>query len=324
MTPEQARLGALKRFAISITFLTAVGHAVLGFEVSLLQLVVCAFTAYALELLLEAIGAWSENRRPAFIGGGFKKVVVFLLPAHITAFALAMLLYSPDRLLPAAFASAIAITSKSIFTVTVDGRRRHFLNPSNLGLLATIFLFPSIAFAPTWEFTQGVSDFWKWMLPVLFILLGTFINARFTKKLPLITAWLVAFVLQAVIRHLFFPTSLAASLAPMTGVAFLLFTYYMITDPQTSPSSTRGQIVFGISLGVTYGVLISLHVVFTIFVALFVVCVGRGAFLYLSQRVPVRQLQDLTLAWFGRASARTSTAAVGAQPDAVPMQTLDR
>jgi len=40
------------------------------------------------------------------------------------------------------------------------------------------------------------------MLPVLFIVFGTFINARFTKKLPLISAWLVAFVLQAVIRHL--------------------------------------------------------------------------------------------------------------------------
>jgi enediyne biosynthesis protein E5 len=324
MAPEEARLGALKRFAVSITFLTVLGHAALGFEVALLQLAVCAFTAYALELLLETIGAWSENRRPRFMGGGLRTLVIFLLPAHITAFALAMLVYSPDRLLPAAFASAIAIASKSVFTVNVDGRHRHFLNPSNLGLLAALLLFPSVSFAPPWEFTQGVSDFWKWMLPVLFILLGTFINARFTKKMPLIVAWLVAFVLQAVVRHYLFSTSLVASLAPVTGVAFLLFTYYMITDPQTSPSGTRGQIIFGLALGASYGVLMSLHVVFTIFVALLVVCVGRGALLYLKERLRVRKPQDLTLAWLGRVSAPTSTAAVSSRPDAMPVRALDR
>ncbi len=323
MTPEQARLGALKRFAVSITILTVLGHAALGFEVALLQLFVCALTGYGVELILETVGAWSENRRPAFMGGGFKQLLVFLLPAHITAFAIAMLLYSPDRLLPGAFAAVIAITSKSIFTITLGGRRRHFLNPSNLGLLVTIFAFPSITVAPTWEFTQGVSGHWKWILPALFILFGTFINARFTKKLPLISAWLVAFVLQAVIRHLIYSTSLLASLAPVTGVAFLLFTYYMITDPQTSPSSTSGQIIFGLTLGATYGILIGLHVVFTIFVTLFVVCAARGAVLYLHQRVPVRKLQDMTLAWFGRASALTSTA-VSARPDVTRVRALDR
>ena len=71
MTPEQARLGALKRFAVSITILTVLGHAALGFEVALLQLFVCALTGYGVELILETVGAWSENRRPAFMGGGF-------------------------------------------------------------------------------------------------------------------------------------------------------------------------------------------------------------------------------------------------------------
>jgi Na+-translocating ferredoxin:NAD+ oxidoreductase RnfD subunit len=134
----------------------------------------------------------------------------------------------------------------------------------------------------------------------------------------------VAFVLQALIRHLLFPTSFVGSLAPVTGVAFLLFTYYMITDPQTSPSSPRGQIVFGLALGATYGILISLHVVFTPFVALFVVCVGRGILLYLQQRVPLRKLQNLTSNWFGRPSATTSTAAMSTRPDAMPVRAMDR
>jgi hypothetical protein len=310
MTPEQARLGALKRFAFSITILTLLGHAVLGFEVAVAQVFVCAATAYSAEIVLETIGAWSESRRPAFLGGGFKQLIIFLLPAHITAFAIAMLIYSPDRLTPAAFAAVIAVTSKSIFTVTVAGRRRHFMNPSNLGLLVTLFGFPSVGFASPSEFTEGYSALLSVVLPVLFIGFGTFINARFTKKLPLIGAWLLAFVLQAVIRHFIYLTSIFASLAPMTGVAFMLFTYYMITDPQTSPASVRGQIIFGLALGAVYGVLIALHAVYTIFVSLFVVCAIRGAILYLGQREAVRRLQDLYFAWLGRVLAPTDVAGI--------------
>ncbi len=38
MTPEQARVGALVRFAVAITILNLLGHPVLGFEVSVLQM----------------------------------------------------------------------------------------------------------------------------------------------------------------------------------------------------------------------------------------------------------------------------------------------
>jgi len=80
MTPEQARLGALTRFATAITVLNVLGHLVLGFEVSVLQTVVCAVTAYIVEITLEIVGAWSENRQPSFLGGRRIINVKFLLP----------------------------------------------------------------------------------------------------------------------------------------------------------------------------------------------------------------------------------------------------
>jgi Na+-translocating ferredoxin:NAD+ oxidoreductase RnfD subunit len=297
MTPEAARLGALKRFAIAITVLNTFGHTVLGFETSVLQALVSVLTAYAVELVLEAVGAWSQRRAPEFSGGGVGRITIFLLPAHITGLVISMLLYPQDRLLPFVFASTIAIASKAIFTVSIAGKPRHFLNPSNTGLVATILLFPASSIVVPYHFTENLYGAWHWALPALILGTGTFLNTRFTKKMPLIVTWVTAFVFQAVVRHFIYRTWLPGSLAVMTGVAFLLFTFYMITDPATSPASTRGQIEFGASLGVIYGLLIGFNVVFTLFIALFVLCLGRGVVLYAAERGLIRKLHGIPNRW---------------------------
>ena len=84
MTPEEIRLKALKRFAISITLLNILGHTVLGFETSVLQVIVAVATTYSVELILQAIGDWSHGQRPAFMGNGFNGLVIFLLPVKLT------------------------------------------------------------------------------------------------------------------------------------------------------------------------------------------------------------------------------------------------
>jgi hypothetical protein len=68
----------------------------------------------------------------------------------------------------------------------------------------------------------------------------------------------------------------AAAWLPMTGVAFILYTFYMITDPATTPGSTRNQIAFGAGVAFVYGVLLVSHVVFGLFFALSIVCALRG------------------------------------------------
>jgi enediyne biosynthesis protein E5 len=66
----------------------------------------------------------------------------------------------------------------------------------------------------------------------------------------------------------------------MSGLAFLLFTFYMVTDPATTPSATRDQVWFGAAVGVAYGALMVAHVVFGLFFALSLVCVARGAWVH--------------------------------------------
>ena len=54
---------------LAITILNVLGHFVLGFEQSWAQPLVAVFTAYSVELILEALSAWTQRRRPHFAGG---------------------------------------------------------------------------------------------------------------------------------------------------------------------------------------------------------------------------------------------------------------
>jgi hypothetical protein len=273
------RLGGLRRFAIAISVLNILGHTFFGFEQAIAQPLVALATAYSLEILFEMIEAWKQGRRPFFYGG-LRPLVDFLLSAHITALAVAMLTYANDRLWPVVFATAVAMCSKAVLRVPVGNGIRHFLNPSNFGITATLLAFPWVGIAPPYHFTEDLSGVGDWLLPGAIVVTGTLLNTRFTKKLPLIAAWLGGFFIQATIRSIVFETPLTAALLPMTGVSFILFTFYMVTDPATTPSHPASQVIFGLSVAASYGLLMTAHVVFGLFFALTIVSLTRGVGLY--------------------------------------------
>jgi len=273
------RLGGLRRFAAAITVLNILGHTLFGFEQSWAQPLVALATAYSIEILLELIDAWGKRRTPRFLGG-VPNFINFLLSAHISGLAVAMLLYANERLWPIAFATAAAICSKVIFRAPFGNGTRHFFNPSNFGITITLLLFPWVGIAPPYHFTENLDRLGDWILPAIIILSGTFLNARFTHRLPLIAAWLGGFAVQALTRSLIFGTPAAAALLPMTGLAFILYTFYMVTDPATTPNGSRAQVAFGVGVAATYGLLLVTHVVFGLFFALTIVCALRGISLY--------------------------------------------
>ena len=280
MAAVDLRLPALRRFAVAISILNVAGHTFLGFEQSWAQLGVGLGTAYGVELLLEVIDARLRGR-PFGFKGGLTKLVDFLLPAHITGLAVSMLLYASDTFMPIAFAAAAAIGSKWILRAPVKNRARHYFNPSNAGIALTLIVFPWVGIAPPYQFTEGLYGVGDWVLPGIIVCTGSFLNARFTRRIPLIAGWVGTFALQAVVRNFLFGTSVTGGLAPMTGVAFLLFTFYMVTDPGTTPSVRSRQALFGAGVALVYAVLLSLHVVFGFFFALVCVCALRGLGLHL-------------------------------------------
>jgi len=284
---ETRRLGGLRRFAIAISVLNILGHTVFGFEQAWATPFVALAAAYGTELLLEWLDARLSHRAVRF-AGGLRPLVDFLLSAHITGLAVGMLLYTNARMWPVAFAAAAAVASKTLFRTPVGTGSRHFFNPSNFGISLTLVLFPWIGIAPPYHFTENLVGAGDWILPGIIIVSGTFLNARFTKRLPLIAAWLGCFVLQAFLRHWFLGARLAPALLPMTGVAFILYTFYMVTDPATTPSSTRAQMTFGAAVAFTYGLLMASHIVFGLFFALSIVCTLRGAALWMRSRLRPR------------------------------------
>jgi enediyne biosynthesis protein E5 len=278
-TKRDPRVG-LRTAATLATVLTVLGHTVLGFEQPWSMVFVALVTGYATALGLEWIDARANGRPPGFAGGGIRKCADFLVSAHMTAITTSFLLYTNSRVGAMAFAVAAAIASKYVFRVSVDGRPQHFMNPSNFGIVLTLLLFPWVSTMP-YIFTARVTGAWDVIIPIVMAALGFRLNLLFAERLPLIAAWVAAFVLQAVVRWSFFDDiSLLAALAPMTGATFVLFTFYMITDPRTTPSSVRGQIAFGLSIGAAYGLVVSLRIVFTFFFAVTIAALLRGAVLY--------------------------------------------
>lgn len=277
--PARTRVIALERFAISITALTVLGHLFLGFEQSPIIPISAVVFAYVFDLGLEFLDS-SARRRPARYGTSVRSVYTFLLPSHITALACSMLLFAGGVVWPYLLAVAAAVTSKHVVKVPVKGAWRHVLNPSNTGIVVVLLLFPWVGIAPPYEFTENVQQPIDWILPIVILVAGTMLNGKLTGRGPLILAWVGGFTAQALARSIFADHYFVAAITPMTGVAFILFTNYMVTDPGTTPSSRRGQIMFGLVCAFWYGALMSAHIVFGLFFALVLTCVTRGLWCY--------------------------------------------
>ncbi|MBV8751714.1 MAG: RnfABCDGE type electron transport complex subunit D [Hyphomicrobiales bacterium] len=280
-TPVDLRLPALRRFALAITVVNLLGHLWFGFEQSWAQMFTALFTAYGMEIILELIDAWAA-KRPTRFGPRVRDWIDFMLPAHITGLAIGMLLDAGDRLLPFMFAGAFGIGSKAIFTAPVGRSRRHFMNPSNAGLALSFMLFTeSVQVAPPYMFTENLGDIGDWVLPAIIVCTGTMLNAKFTQRLPLALGWLGSWALLAVARSLVFDVPFTNQITAMTGTAFVLFTFYMVTDPGTTPSVPWRQVCFGACVALGHFFFVAIHISFGMFFSLFVVCLIRGTALNL-------------------------------------------
>jgi hypothetical protein len=163
---------------------------------------------------------------------------------------------------------------------------RHYLNPSNFGITVTLLLFPWVGIAAPYMFTENLGSIGDWVVPFVIIGTGSLLNTWYTRRIPLVLAWVGAYALQAIVSSLILWYStgfcpIVARLSAMTGVAFILFTFYMVTDPATTPERTGAQIAFGASVALVYSLFLMSHVVFGLFMALVIVCLARGLGMYL-------------------------------------------
>jgi hypothetical protein len=276
-TPDPRYL-ALRNFAISLTVFNFLGYIWLGFEQPYTWPIFALAISYSLELGLESISAWAEKRPPRFLGRGFRGLYEFLLPAHITALAVNMLLYANNQFWPVAFGIVAAVGQKHVLKAPINGKMRHFMNPSNFGIAIVLVCFSRwVSIAPPYQFTEYANSYFRIMIPVIILTAGTVINALLTRRVALIIGWAGGFAIQCIVRHFIWHAPIWSGLGVMTGVAFILFTNYMITDPGTTPSRPRNQFMFGAGVATVYGVLMLFNVVYTLFFATAIVCGLRGS-----------------------------------------------
>lgn len=269
---------ALRNFAISISIFNLFGYTLLGFEQPWIWPIVAVAFAYTTEVSMESLSAWAQRRQPGYRGRGMRGVYEFLLPSHITALAVNMLVYAGNQLWPVLFGVFCGVAGKHALRAPIGGRMKHFMNPSNFGIAMTLLAFGGwVSIAPPYEFTEKANTFFRIMIAVIIITSGTVINAVLTKKVPLIVGWLGGFMIQAFVRHAIWHVGLFSALGVMTGVAFVLFTNYMISDPGTTPFKGRAQFMFGAGVALAYAFLMELNIVYDLFFATAIVCGIRGA-----------------------------------------------
>jgi len=274
---NQKRVLALKRFAAAATLFNIFGKTVLGFEQSWLQIIVSVTAGLVTELLLETVDAKMRKREARYKNQSHP--FHFFLPAYVGSLTISMLIHAGDALTPFIFTPMIAMCSKYVFLAPIHGKVKHFLNPSAFGIIVAIVFLPNVGAAPPYQYIEYINN-WQEVVLIMFLMYaGSFMNFYFTGRWPLVVAFWVGFVLQAVARTGMsdFPF-LMANLLPVTGVAFIIFCFYMISDPGTTPSSKRGQIIFGLTTAAAYGVLQVANVVYGLFYALMISCALRGAY----------------------------------------------
>lgn len=160
--------------------------------------------------------------------------------ALLTALFLELLLdpYTPWYV--AAATAALAINAKYLFHT----RRANIFNPAALALVANYFLF-------------GSGQSWWGALPnlplpfIMVLLASVAFIARRINKVPLVLTFLGAyFALCTAVAFAGDPTRLAELFRTPDVNMALFFAGFMLTDPPTSPTRHRDQVIYGIIVAV--------------------------------------------------------------------------
>ena len=149
----------------------------------------------------------------------------------ITSLSLTLLLRTEYALLAAA-AAAIAIGSK--FLIRVNGK--HVFNPANLALVS-MMLLTDLAWVSSGQW--GSAAIGAFTLSCLGFLVLT--RAR---RAETTIAFLLLFGCALVARATWLGDPLSIPLHQLQNGALLIFAFFMISDPMTTPNSPAGRVLF--------------------------------------------------------------------------------
>ncbi|MCB0378372.1 MAG: VCBS repeat-containing protein [Bdellovibrionales bacterium] len=193
----------------------------------------------------------------SLIGHFFYRKVKPPYTSIIVAFACSIIMDSPHLWIYMA-AMTIALLSKAFFRL----HEKHILNPANAGVVMVLLMFPGLVAGVPRVFNFDFKIF------TLLFLIG-FLVAWYARTLQMAIFWVVGFSVFSAGRSLIYQTPLTLSFLPALAPIFVLFTFHMITDPATSPKSTRQRLLFVLLVAGLDGILRGEFIPFSNFFALF-------------------------------------------------------
>lgn len=148
------------------------------------------------------------------------------------------LLFRCDQYIIIALATIITISSKFIFRAN----GKHFFNPANIGICATI-LFTGEGWISPGQW--GSDGLWLFLVGILGFLVVTKAN-----RMELALSFIIAFGGAQIIRmYLWQNWPMDALTHQFTNGALLLFTFFMITDPVSTPKNKTVRIAWAFCIG---------------------------------------------------------------------------
>ncbi|HJS73806.1 MAG TPA: RnfABCDGE type electron transport complex subunit D, partial [Vicinamibacteria bacterium] len=160
--------------------------------------------------------------------------------ALISALSLCLLLRT-DSLWLAAVAAAIAVGSKFLIRI----RDKHVFNPTNLALVVLLLTTDAAWVSPgQW----GTGAFFAFLMACL----GGLVIHRAARS-DVTCAFLAFYGMVLFGRALWLSDPLEIPLHQIQNGAFLLFSFFMISDPKTTPESRLGRILFALTVALGAG-----------------------------------------------------------------------
>ena len=151
----------------------------------------------------------------------------------ITGLSLSILLRANDPLW-LALAAMLAIASK--FLLRADGK--HVFNPANFALAVMLLATDAAWISPA----QWGSATWA---AFLFVSLAVLVLSR-AKRGDIAIAFLAAYVAILFVRAFYLGDPLAIPIKQMQSGSVLLFAFFMISDPKTTPDRRSLRIVYAV------------------------------------------------------------------------------
>jgi enediyne biosynthesis protein E5 len=217
-SPEKRRMQMDQRYVapLFITCILILANLNFGVLESASRTLLAIGTAIIVEIILGKIyhGKWPN-----------------LASSYISGISVGILLRSQEYW-PYALCAAISITSK--YVLRVNGR--HIWNPSNFAIAMMVVLAHNTVATLSVQWDNSV-----YAMVVIWVL-GSIIIARL-KRFHITLTYALSFIFFSLIRSAVTGASWQTEISPITGPMYQLFCFFMVTDPKTTVSTKKGQML---------------------------------------------------------------------------------